>query len=141
ELRAVRIPPEVGAALELARHVFALDHLAETGHAVRAPDPALLDPAPGRGRLAVAVDAVVDGHDPRLQLPLQAARRLRIARPSAGREAVIAVVGQPDGFVDGRHGHDGQDGPERLLTHDPHRVVHAGEDGRRVEVTGPRRGG
>src|SRR6185503_7545157 len=92
EVPAIRVPPQVRAAAELAGHVFDLDHLPQAREAVRAADPAVLHAAPGGGRLAVAVHAVVDGHDTGLQAVLQAAGGLLVPRPGAGREAVRAVV-------------------------------------------------
>ena len=88
--------------------------------------PLRLHAAPGRGGLAVAVEAVVDRHHARPAARAAAAARSRGSRVhAAGGEAVFAVVGEPDGLVHRVHGHDGQHGAEGLLPHDPHRVVHA----------------
>src|SRR5262245_51833424 len=111
ELRAVRIPPQLRGTRGVARDVLQLHHLAQAGAAVRAPDPALLEPAPRRGRLAEARDAVVDADRARVQLLLEPPRGVRVAGPAARGEAVLAVVREADRLVEARHGHDRQHGP------------------------------
>src|SRR5262245_3802004 len=111
QLLAVRVPPQLGRAGGIAGHVLQLHHLAQAGATVRAPDPALLEPAPRRGRLAEARDAVVDADRARVQLLLEPARGVRVAGPAARGEAVLAVVREADRLVEARHRHDRQHGP------------------------------
>src|SRR5262249_7820415 len=118
-------------------HVLHLHHLAEAGPTVGAADAAVADAAPGCGRLAVARHAVVDGHDPGLELALEPTRGLGVAGPAARGEAVGAVVCDPDRLVERGPGHDGQDGTEGLLAHDLHAVVDSRQHGGRVEEARP----
>ena len=118
--RALGLPPD------LRGHVLDLHHLPQPGQAVGAPDAALLDAAPGRGGLAEAVDAVVDGDHAGLRARPAGAGPSRASRvqPLAVRPYSLSLASRIASSSEATR-HDRQHGPEGLLAHDPHRVVDA----------------
>ena len=100
------------------------------------PIPLHFTPPQGAVGLPEARDVVVDRDDAGQELALEPPRRLLAARPAARGEAVRAVVREADRLVERVHHHDRQHGPEGLLPHDRHGVVHVHEDGGRVEEAG-----
>ena len=101
----------------------------------RVPTPLCLTPPNGS-----AGTPAESRHSLTQALPLSMPLRERdaaldVARPHAGVQPVAAVVGESQRLVGVAHGHDRDDRAERLLAHDEHRVVDAGEHRRLVEAS------
>src|SRR5215208_3174905 len=129
----------VGSALTVVAAMSAHFHpdalgvreLVERGLAEVAAVAGLLDAAVRHGRIDHLVRVDPDRAD--AQRAGGAMRAREVARPYAGGEAVLDVVGDAVRLLlrgELQHPHHG---PEDLLLGDPHLVAHAGEDGRLVE--------
>src|ERR1700689_475300 len=127
-----------GAVLDGAgpvyRDVLLLGVLVQCIRSALAPEAALLVAAEGVGRVDHV--PVVDVDHAGFQAPGDVEGPLFVTAPYAGRQAVVGVVGDRDGLVDGVVGQDNQNGPEDLFPGDGHVVGDAGEDGRLNPVAG-----
>src|SRR5450759_753583 len=136
-----RIPTCLDASLPQERtsgdvddHVLDLGvEIESVGTKLPAP-PALLEPAPGRGRVDHVV--AVDEHCARLQCMRHPMRTLYIVRPHAGDESVNRVVRLRDQVLLALERDGCQDRSKDLLLRDPHRAVDVGEHGGLHEVAG-----
>ena len=113
---------------------------AEIGHA-RA-SAGILDAGPGEEGIDIVAAVHEDGAGRDLVADLFGRRR--VLRPDRGREAVGAVVHQPDRLFVRGDLHDADDGAERLLHHHFHRMVDPGQHLRhqigRADVVGGKAG-
>src|SRR5262249_51799938 len=72
---------------------------------------------------------------PRLHLVIELLDVAGVIRVKIGSEAKGTVVCQANRFVKAAVGHDGDGGTKRLLTHDPHRMIHIGQYRWLVKIT------
>src|ERR1700724_2862875 len=83
--------------------------------------PGLLEAAEGRRDIAAGVGVDVYGASPDVLDDLEGC--IDVARPDGGVEAVIGIVGDPDGLVDILERNGGDDRAEDLLPGNPHAVL------------------
>ena len=87
---------------------------------------AFFDSKPRRLGRAMGVQDVIYDDRPGFQLLRNLFAASRILRPNAGQQAVVGIVGLADGFRLIFDHDDWQNRPERLLLHQPHRVIDVG---------------
>src|SRR5215813_12713020 len=90
-----------------------------------------LDASEGHAR--VGLDHAVDEHGARLDLPREMLGAPAVLGPDRGAEAKGRVVGQADRIALVLRADDGRHRSKGLLVESGHALVHAGEQGRRVE--------
>ncbi len=103
---------------------------------VAATDAAMFEAVERGFEHAVMGKYVVDIHASGLDLVGDGEGFGAVAAPNAAGEAKFGVIGEPDGFIDGRNGHDRQDRSECFFAHDTHVVGHIGQNGGGVPVAG-----
>mmetsp|Transcript_11479 Transcript_11479/g.49462 ORF Transcript_11479/g.49462 Transcript_11479/m.49462 type:complete len:611 (+) Transcript_11479:46-1878(+) len=106
---------------------------AEALDAREAIEPALLDAAERERLRHVRGAEIVDGGHARVELGAHLERSARAAE-DVGTEAKVAFVRERHRLVVAANLDDGEDGPEHLLLHDLHRVVHVREHGGGIEL-------
>lgn len=100
------------------------------------PDSTLLMPA--KRHLGAHLHVRINPHAPGLQPPRYPPRLLQIMAPHRGPQPHPRIVRARNNLLLVLPLQDGQDGPERLLRHEPRPVGRVVDDGRRDEVAGVR---
>src|SRR5579864_568085 len=130
ESRAIAVPPEFLHAGHAVRvNVLGPHHFFQAEASVSAADAAGFLASVRSFADAEAGNEVIDHHGPGVDAARQSLTAMTVARPHAGREAELGIVGQRDGLVFAFERANGKHGSESLFTHDGHGVSDVGEDG------------